>query len=132
MSKSRFSVKRDRRGWCVYLDGRRIPESISRSKREAVSEARQWMTALTRFKRRGALVSVTEQDIEQGRCGSFGGCPVALAVRRVMGTANVDVRRARIRVGRQAFRLPRSAYRFIQRFDGGYQVSGFGFRLVAA
>jgi hypothetical protein len=127
----RFNVRRvSRSRWAVFVDGSRIRESVSPTKREAISEARKWIAALGRFERRGVLVSVTHQDVKQGRCGSFDGCPVALAVRRAVGTASVDVRRGRIRVGRQAFRLPRSAYRFIQKFDGGYQVSGFGFRLI--
>ena len=80
------------------------------------------------------LVKVTQEDIDNGVICSGGLCPIALASAREFGL-NTEVNKVRCRVFRKGrfvvddYDLPRSARRFITRFDKGKIVKPFNFKL---
>jgi len=76
-------------------------------------------------------VSVRQEHIDRGKRCSATGCPVALAIRDVVGTQNVAVVPNFAYVGTiftgQRFDLPEEVSEFIFEFDTGELVSPFEF-----
>lgn len=63
------------------------------------------------------VISVIQDDIENGiKCNS-GECPIALAVRRRFITADISVSLVKLRINDTTYRLPQEAMRFINKFD---------------
>jgi hypothetical protein len=83
---------------------------------------------------RTVTVNVTQEDIDRGRRGSCGRCPVARAIRRDARLTNILVDPFYVVVGlaTPAFftvHLPRIARRFIEAFDAGRPVRPIAFPL---
>lgn len=74
-------------------------------------------------------ILVTQEHIEKGCRVSSGFCPIALAVSAATLIDNVGVTRNRIRIGALCLKTPRSANRFINRFDRWLEVKPFSFTL---
>lgn len=66
-------------------------------------------------------VEVTQQDIERGRPGTCGECPVALALKR-RGFTHVDVNEDLISVDNRYYRSDSDVAWFIYNFDNGRPV----------
>jgi hypothetical protein len=70
-------------------------------------------------------VTVTAEDIQQGKPGSPCECPVALAIKRATGIAHVSVSPSTARVGdigdtnTKWYRLPQPVREFIHNVDYG-------------
>jgi hypothetical protein len=85
-------------------------------------------------------ISVTADDIAQGKQRDCRRCPIACAVRRAFPHAVVDVDEADINIWKsgliaETFReyvLPDEAREFISAFDAGESVKPFTFEAVAA
>lgn len=79
------------------------------------------------------IVAVTKQDIRRGRQSDCFTCPVALAIARALPSLkNKKVWATYINYGKNSthrIELPRSATRFIIKFDGQRLVKPFNFRL---
>lgn len=83
-------------------------------------------------------ITVNKTNIKKGKPCSAGGCPIALAVGREFPGKVVSVSDDVIEVfepfkyGATAvfYHTPRSAQRFIKRFDNGQPVEPFTFALV--
>ena len=73
-------------------------------------------------------ITVTSDDIANGKPGQATSCPVALGAYRA-GVAEALVGPREIRYGRGWVPLPRSAIRFVRAFDHGRPVAPFRFRL---
>ena len=75
-------------------------------------------------------VSVTADDIANGKPGECCGCPVYLAVRRVLpDVSGVGPGRVWLTGGRRPITLPDDAEDFIERYDRGHRVEPFEFDL---
>jgi hypothetical protein len=72
-------------------------------------------------------IIVTQKDIQSGRRRHYRLCPIAFAVGREYGTDDIHVTNRVIKIGNEAFNMPRSARRFVQRFDNGKPVKPFNF-----
>lgn len=77
-------------------------------------------------------IQVTQQDIDQGICGSPSRCPISRAVKRATGETDVSTGDLILfwTAGRRvAYRTPASAASFITRFDSDLSVAPFEFEL---
>lgn len=82
------------------------------------------------------FIQVKQEHINRGQRHTATACPIALAISEQLGTeaivgpefANVVLSDLEL----QRFRLPRSAVRFIRRFDQGEPVAPFRFRAPVA
>ncbi len=70
-------------------------------------------------------VEVTQEDIDNGRQGNVGFCPIALACKRKFGIPYVYVS-ADILFNNQSIATPEIAKKFIRRFDAHRQHLGIG------
>lgn len=85
------------------------------------------------------IITVTKTDIKKGKKESTTCCPIALAVKRKLKKPQlIYVFRDEIRFGRQwgnnydnDIDLPKSAVKFIDKFDDGEKVKPFSFTLSA-
>lgn len=75
-------------------------------------------------------IAVTEQDIKEGRQGSYLSCPIALAIQRTTEARSVLVGRRTANVDGTVFVLPASAEFFVGDFDAGESVEPFEFDLI--
>lgn len=75
------------------------------------------------------LIKVTKKHINNGEMGSPWLCPIADALMETIQSNNVCVA-SRITIDNNDYKLPRSAERFIRRFDEGKPVKPFNFFLV--
>lgn len=79
------------------------------------------------------IIKVTKNDIKKGVCKNNSYCPIALAViRQTKLKGYVSCERIELYNGEFASeckKLPRSARRFIDRFDAKKKVKPFNFRL---
>lgn len=75
-------------------------------------------------------IKVTQDHIDRGKAFNCGYCPVALAIREQAET--VAVSRREVRITAWHYDLPRSAQRFIDRFDLRKPVKPFTFILKEA
>lgn len=83
------------------------------------------------------MVEVTERDIALGRRASALWCPVALATKRALQRAHVEVSRKRIVIPPEwdddgdelTWETPAVVERWVRRFDEGERVKPFGFRM---
>lgn len=83
-------------------------------------------------------ISVTQEDIDNGEPEEPDACPIALSVERLVGANNwigvtdVDLCIWSPKLEMQPYTqpLPRSAQKFVTRFDGGKAVKPFRFRAV--
>lgn len=73
-------------------------------------------------------IQVKQEDIDKGRRNVCFDCPIALALRRE-GYRDVVVGSAAVRISTTVIELPRSARRFINRFDNRKKVQPFNFIL---
>ena len=76
------------------------------------------------------IVKVTAEDIKNGRPGKCALCPIALALKRTLGTDEVSVYSEGLMVGVQYFRATQKIKDFIDRFDEGSHVRPTKFRLI--
>lgn len=74
-------------------------------------------------------IDVTDLDILKGLCYHRTLCPVALAVKRVVGTKNVAVGHAFIKINDKPVDLPSNVRVFIAKFDQQEEVDPFSFNL---
>lgn len=75
-------------------------------------------------------IQVTQDDIDSGTPHEPEGCPIALAIQRVLGQDEVQVTDVGfVTIGLGDFELPASAVSFISYFDAGYDVEPFEFEL---
>lgn len=74
------------------------------------------------------LIKVTEDDIRYGIRSNCDACPIARAASREIDRF-VAVGGSSAEIGRLFCALPRSAMRFIRRFDNGAPVKPFNFYL---
>jgi hypothetical protein len=82
------------------------------------------------------LISVTQNHIDKARvlCGGFvssNNCPVALAIREVLGTDEVFVGGPDVIIEHQTYNLPLSVATFTLSFDCKRPVFPFKFRVGA-
>ncbi len=84
------------------------------------------------------LIRVTQEDIRKGKAGTYQGCPVALAVSRVLPfySCSITPFKALFQINSPEVssqwviaELPKSAARFVERFDAGKPVKPFNFYL---
>ena len=78
------------------------------------------------------LITVKRSDIRRGKQSDPEQCPIALALVRTDSALNgesVSISDERARIGWNWYNLPRSARRFVKRFDSGKKVAPFRFRL---
>lgn len=75
------------------------------------------------------LITVTEEDIREGKAGTCQWCPIALAASKIMGACTVSPDRISFSGGRHCY-LPRKAKDFIHRFDNGGVVKPFKFEVT--
>jgi len=74
--------------------------------------------------------SVTQEHIDSGEPANASVCPIALAIREKLNLNSVKVFPSSVRLdSHPSYPLPRSAQRFIVRFDQGYPVKPFNFVL---
>ena len=75
-------------------------------------------------------VEVTQEDIEKGKRKAGWACPIARAIKRRVPQSrrrDVFVEHALWEVGYHVRPLPRTAQRFVKRFDAGEPVKPFAF-----
>jgi hypothetical protein len=79
------------------------------------------------------VVTVTQEDIEQGCRGDVGHCPVARAIARALDRSDILVWGARVNLfyAPSSFYLPGHVTQWIVRFDHGEPVSPFSFEMGA-
>lgn len=73
-------------------------------------------------------IEVTQEDIRNGKCKSFWGCPIALALARA-GFKDVIVSAAYACSKDKTLDFPVEALHFINRFDRGETVKPFTFEI---
>lgn len=77
-------------------------------------------------------ISITESDIQNGRAGDYGRCPIALALMK-LGCGQIDVDEDRILVTinskRYKYTTPRKAMLFISDHDANTKVKPLNFSL---
>lgn len=88
------------------------------------------------MKLKTTLIRVTAEDIATGKKNDCWACPIAKAVTRTLRLSPDQQMPGRFSVGgnyvrieRQKYTLPRSAIRFIRRFDSEQDVEPFRFKL---
>ena len=67
-------------------------------------------------------VSVTQQDIDNGRRQDPFSCPIALSLRRAFGAEQIRIESHRIIIGNQEYRPSKRMKTFIHKFDSGKSV----------
>lgn len=79
-------------------------------------------------------IYVTQNDIKYGKAVSCRLCPIATAVCRrfAKGFGSVMVGGSCVKIGRKFFALPKSARKFIGRFDRGETVKPFSFKFATS
>jgi hypothetical protein len=77
-------------------------------------------------------VDVTQDDINNGVAGDPWGCPVAMAVRRLVGESQVEVVEDEISIGGSIYSNPPEVKDFVFSFDtlGASSVDPMSFELV--
>lgn len=77
-------------------------------------------------------IIVTQEHIERGhvQCGDT--CPIALALKEIVGHEDLWVGNMWIRIGDKYYDPPEEADEFITRFDGEMPVEPFEFELSGA
>lgn len=75
------------------------------------------------------LIKVKRKHIQQGIAGSCKRCPIASALAEQFETSAIWVNDKYVQVNFVSFKLPRSASRFVCRFDDGKKVKPFNFFL---
>jgi hypothetical protein len=77
-------------------------------------------------------IHVRRRHIEKGKAGKSSKCPIALACRECLGgRGGIAVLYFSLRAGCDYYTLPRTATRFISRFDSGKPVKPFAFTIRA-
>ena len=76
------------------------------------------------------IVKVTQEHIDKGRRRATSACPIALALKEQLGhEVVVGEFSTYIGINSDSIPLPRSAQRFVARFDRGKPVKPFNFRV---
>lgn len=81
------------------------------------------------MKMKTITIEVTQEDIDKGKQGSCGRCPIALAAYRVMEGSFLVLPYAIFRLEGKSISLPDSAIEFIGLFDSGMPVKPFSFTI---
>ena len=76
------------------------------------------------------IINVTRQDIRNGDKDGRYSCPVALAIKRHTQNPDVVVDEEIAEISGKYYELPRSATRFILKFDKTGKGKPFKFRLI--
>lgn len=79
---------------------------------------------------KGTKITVTQEDIEKGRRGDYGACPIALAIKRAIPDGGfISVDDEEILVGHNRFESIEAVWSFVYSFDAGDAVEPFEFTL---
>lgn len=75
-------------------------------------------------------VTITKQDIREGKKGDAYNCAIARALKRIFNTQSVSVSGSSATIDGVSYRLPQEAYDFVSRFDNlKTSVQPFTFQL---
>ena len=77
-------------------------------------------------------IEVTQADIDCGKEGNVGECPIARAARRLPGFEDARVGHVTLSSDKNGvyYRLPAAAVHFVQTFDAGLTTEPFTFELT--